>query len=153
MEAMMLHWMALLLIGSTAMASDTESPTEGQTSPTDADRSQIDACGMPEQPLDRSSWSDNAALTIQEATTRSYRPKWAYWDKRYHYRPDCEGWISDTFITGSAHCHVAWNLLTGDGRVGPLRGVPYTPDDGRACASWARDSVFPGLDLSKVRID
>ncbi len=113
----------------------------------------IESCDV-ERALDVDSWTISDNLRVIVATTHHYRAKWRHSRKTHDYRPDCQGWISDTFMPGgNGAAWVHWNVRTGEAVTGPLAGRKYNERTALAAARWARSTVFPGIDFSKLRIN
>ncbi len=110
-------------------------------------------CNEPTRHLDRSQWPANAGLTILEATTRRYRARWVYRKKPYDYQLDCAGWIGDDFIHGHARAYIRWNLVTSEVIASPINGHRFDADIARTAASWAAQTIYPGIDLNRLRIE
>ncbi len=87
-----------------------------------------------EQALDVDSWPTSDKLRIVVATTHRYRAKWLHSRKTHDYRPDCQGWIRDTFMPGVGAAWVHWNVRTGEAVVRPLAGRKYNGQTALAAA-------------------
>jgi hypothetical protein len=139
----------LFLVAAQAGAGEPQGRPNVDTKPAEPAKPKVaPACS----PLPVHQWALNSLLVIQEATTCSYKVTWNGWSppRDYLYAPDADGWISDYFIF-SGHARVFWNLRTNEGAVRPIsQDMPLTEQQGREVAGWAKQTNFPGLDLSKV---
>ncbi len=110
------------------------------------------------KPLRTWEWDVPASLTIHEATTCNYRATWnvkgsnahGQWPRTYNFHADGAGWISDHFIQGNRHARVFWNLRTNATRVQGLDGSAVDDATARQMASFAKRTIFPGIDLKAL---
>lgn len=86
--------------------------------------------------------------TVHVATRCQYEVTWA--GRHYDYRPDADGWISDYFIVDGHHGQVHWNVRTNAVVVKPRPDQPLTAEGARAVAGWAKQTLFPNIDLAKL---
>jgi hypothetical protein len=135
--------------------SDASSPsdaTSASDSAPDSSSSSPDAACVPDAPLSTSGWVLSQYLTIQIATTNEYSCTWLVNHHVYDYRT-CDGWISDTFITtGGEWAVVGWNLVTNAMYTAPSSGQAYNSMIAMDCARYAKQTIFPGGDLTIVDI-
>jgi hypothetical protein len=100
-------------------------------------------------------WPLSSSLVVHEATTCAWVVGWEGWapERKAAYVPDGQGWISDYFIFG-AHGQVFWNLRTNAVVVRPRsHALPLDESGARQVASWAKQSIFPGAELTKLRFN
>lgn len=108
---------------------------------------------LPDEPLDTASWPAVSALTVREATTKRYRARWSVSAHEYDFTADCDGWISDTFVTGAGKTGwVGWNTVTNEIRVSRAGGDAFDATIGRAAAEYAKKTLFPAADMSSLKI-
>jgi len=91
-------------------------------------------------------------LTIQIATTIEYSCTWLVNNHVYDYHT-CDGWISDTFIApGNEWAVVGWNLVTNAMYTQQVSGQPYNSAIANDCAKYAKQTIFPGGDLTNIDV-
>jgi hypothetical protein len=103
------------------------------------------------RPLDQSGWSRNRNLRIHEATTARYSCTWTVNNRTWDFRPGPDGWVSDCFVIGRGNvAAISWNIRTGQVRAAQAGGNPFSANVARACADWARRTIFPGIRLETL---
>jgi hypothetical protein len=108
------------------------------------------------EPLPWKQWKRESALVVHEATTCSYKVRWTWWNppRDYDFQPDEAGWIQAHFISsGNRHGRVFWNLRTNEVWVRPIEGNPLGEAGAREVAAHAKNTIFPGMEMSTVRFN